>query len=66
MLQNDGKRRKGRAQSVKEWRKTNKALFSMRGAYVRQMEVFLLLLHSVDFGLGAHSVWVEACHVLWL
>lgn len=50
----------GRVESVKEWYKTNKALFSKRGACVVQMEGILLHLRGGEFGLGGvHRVWVR-------
>lgn len=48
-----------RAESVKEWYKTNKALFSWRGACVVQMEVILLFLFGGEFGFG---VWAQTWH----
>lgn len=50
----------GRVESVKECYRTNKALFSMRGACVVQMDGILLHLRGGDFGLGGvHSAWVN-------
>lgn len=53
-------RERGRVESVKEWHKTNKNLFSLIEACVVQMEVILTHLCSKEFVLvGIQSVCVR-------
>lgn len=59
-------RKPARAERVKEWYKTNKALFSTRGACAVQMEGFLLRWCGGEFWVGGvlrpgtGNDWVEA------